>query len=85
MSTGREIPFCPIPSQAITQSHWVEGGAPANLDQRSSNERHLLMIDCVNRHLYELYNVYCNPTQARWYAGSGAFLEMNASDRLPEG
>jgi hypothetical protein len=85
MSTGQGIPFYPIPDQAITQPHWVEGGAPASVDQRSSSDRHLLMIDCVNRHLYELYNVFYNTSQGRWYAGSGAFFDMNTSDRRPEG
>jgi hypothetical protein len=85
MSTGQGIPFYPIPDQAITQPHWVEGGAPANVDQRSSSDRHLLMIDCANKHLYELYNVFYNTSQGRWYAGSGAFFDMNTSDRRPEG
>ena len=84
-STGQGIPFYPIPGEAITQPHWVEGGAPANVDQRSSGDRHLLMIDCTNRHLYELYNVWYDSTQARWYAGSGAFFDMNTSDRRPDG
>src|SRR5947209_16891004 len=35
-STHQGIPFYPLPAQAITQSHWVEGGASANVDQRSS-------------------------------------------------
>ena len=26
------------------------------------------IIDCTNRHLYELYNVYYNAAQAKWYA-----------------
>jgi hypothetical protein len=84
MSTGQGIPFYPIPAQAITQPHWVEGGAPANVDQRSQSDRHLLVIDCTNRHLYELYNVYYNSAQGKWYAGSGAFFEMNANHRRPD-
>ena len=84
-STGQGLPFYPIPAQAITQNHWVEGGAPANVDQRSQGDRHLLMIDCTNRHLYELYNVYFNSAQGRWYAGSGAFFDLNANDRRPDG
>ena len=28
-ATGQGIPFYPMPAQAITQPHWVEGGAPA--------------------------------------------------------
>ncbi len=39
-ATGQGTPFYPIPAQAITQSHWVEGGAPGNVDQRSDSDRH---------------------------------------------
>ena len=42
------------------------------------------MIDCDNRHLYELYNVYYN-ARRRWYAGSGAFFDLNANGRRPDG
>ncbi len=84
-ATGKGVPFYPLPAQAITQPHWVEGGAPANVDQRTQGDRHLLVIDCTHRHLYELYNVFHNATQARWYAGSGAFFDMNANDRRPDG
>jgi hypothetical protein len=84
-ASGQGIPFYPLPSQAATQPHWVEGGAPANIDQRSQGDRHLLVIDCTRRYLYELYNVYYNPTQAKWYAGSGAFFDMNANNRRPDG
>lgn len=84
-SSGRGVPFYPIPSQAITQPHWIEGGAPGNVDHRSQSDRHLLLIDCTNRHLYELYNVYYSSSQSRWLAGSGAFFDMNRNDRRPEG
>ena len=84
-SDGAGVPFYPIPTQAITQPHWVEGGAPANVDQRNSSDRHLLMVDCSANALYELYNVYYNPTQGRWLAGSGAFFDMNINGRRPDG
>lgn len=84
-SSGRGVPFYPIPTQAITQPHWIEGGAPGNVDHRSQSDRHLLVIDCTNRHLYELYNVYYSSSQSRWLAGSGAFFDMNRNDRRPEG
>ncbi|HEY0661434.1 MAG TPA: Calx-beta domain-containing protein [Lysobacter sp.] len=83
-TTGEGVPFYPIPSQAITQAHWVEGGAPGNIDLRDESDRHVLMIDCTNRHLYELFNVYYHPTQAKWYAGSGAFFDMDRNDRRPD-
>jgi hypothetical protein len=42
-------------------------------------------VDHGNKYLYELYNVFYNGTQGKWYAGSGAFFDMNTNDRRPEG
>jgi hypothetical protein len=84
-STGQGLPFYPIPGQAATQPHWVEGGSPGNVDQRSQQDRHLLIIDCTNRNLYELYNVYYDSTHSQWYAGSGAFFDMKTNNRRPDG
>jgi hypothetical protein len=83
-STGQGVPFYPIPPQASTQPHWVEGGAPGNVDERSSEDRHLLIIDCTNKYLYELYNVFYDVTTAKWFAGSGAFFDMNTNNRRPD-
>ena len=83
--TGKPLPFYPLPDEAITQPHWVEGGAPANVDQRKKNDRHLLVIDCTNRGLYELYNVYYNPTTSKWFGGSGAYFDLTRNDRRTEG
>ena len=82
-ATGQSLPFYPIPDEAITQPHWIEGGQPGNLDLRASSDRHLLLVDRDNRHLYELYNVFHDG--ATWRAGSGAFFDMNANDRRTEG
>src|SRR5437870_5111754 len=82
-STRQGIPFYPIPAQAITQPHWIEGGAPGNVDQRSQQDRHLLIIDCTNNYLYELYNVFYDVAQSQWYGGSGAFFDMNTNNRRP--
>lgn len=35
-TTDQSFPFYPIPDEAITQAHWVEGGEPGNVDRRSS-------------------------------------------------
>ena len=83
-ATGHGLPFYPIPGESITQSHWIEGGAPGNVDQRSQSDRHLLVIDCTNKYLYELYNVYYDTNQATWRAGSGAFFDMKKNDRRPD-
>jgi hypothetical protein len=84
-STGAGLPFYPIPAQAITQPHWVEGGDPGEDDDRSSEDRHLIVIDCTNNYLYELYNVWYDTTHAQWFGGSGAFFDMNTNNRRPDG
>ena len=83
-STGQGTAFYPIPAQAITQAHWIEGGAPGSVDQRADADRHLLIIDCTNRNLYELYNVYYNSAKGKWFAGSGAFFDMKTTGRRPD-
>jgi len=84
LNTGASFSFYPIPSEAITQARWVEGGDPGNVDRRSSQDRHLLIVDRDRNYLYELYNVFYNTTQAKWYAGSGAFFDMNTNHRRPD-
>jgi hypothetical protein len=82
-TTGQSFPFYPIPDEAITQAHWVEGGAPGNVDRRSTSDRHLLIVDRDRRHLFELFNVYHDGV--RWHAGSGAFFDLNSNGRRPDG
>jgi hypothetical protein len=82
-ATNRSFPFYPIPDEAITQAHWIEGGEPGNVDRRSSSDRHLLIVDRDRRHLYELFNVYYDG--AGWRAGSGAFFDLNSNARRPDG
>jgi hypothetical protein len=84
-SDGVGQAFYPIPAQAVTQPHWVEGGAPGNQDQRGSADRHLLMVDCAANRLYELYNVWWDASRNAWQAGSGAAYDMNTNNRRPEG
>src|SRR6266568_2612004 len=83
--SNTSFPFYPIPVQAIAQPYWIEGCDPGNVDLRSSQDRHLLIVDYERNYLYELYNVYFNPTQGSWYGGSGAFFDMNTNNRRPEG
>jgi hypothetical protein len=82
-TTDQSIPFYPIPDEAITRAHWIEGGQPGNQDLRGESDRHLLIVDRDNRHLYELYNVFFDGT--RWHAGSGAFFDLSQNGRRPEG
>lgn len=83
--TNTSFPFYPIPSEAITQPYWIEGGDLGNVDLRSSEDRHLLIVDKDRNYLYELYNVFYNTTQGKWFAGSGAFFDMNTNSRRPDG
>src|SRR5262245_7544031 len=83
-ATAQGVPFYPIPSQAITQPHWVEGGSPGNVDERSSADRHLLIIDCANKYLYELYNVWYDAGHGQWFAGSGAIFDLKTNNRRPD-
>jgi hypothetical protein len=82
-ATNQSVPFYPIPDEAIAQAHWIEGGDPGNVDLRSSGDRHLLIVDRDRRYLYELYNVFYDGSQ--WHAGSGAFFNLNANGRRPDG
>jgi hypothetical protein len=44
----------------------------------------LLIVDRDRNQLYELFNVYYDMTQAKWFAGSGAFFDMNTNNRRPD-
>ncbi len=79
--TGQSYPFYPIPAQAITEPYWIEGGPPGNVNP--GGDRHMLIVDRDNRHLYELFALRW--TGARWEAGSGAFFDLNTNGRRPEG
>jgi hypothetical protein len=79
--TGQSYPFYPIPDEAIMQPYWIEGGPPGSTDP--GGDRHMLIVDRDRRHLYELFDLHWNGSQ--WTAGSGAFFDLNASARRPEG
>ena len=82
-ATDTSFPFYPIPAECIDQAHWVEGGDPGSVDLRGSSDRHVLIVDEDERDLYELYNVWHDGVQ--WHAGSGAFFDLDANGRRPDG
>jgi hypothetical protein len=84
-ATGLSFPFYPIPLGAATLPYWVEGGDPGEVDLRDSQDRHLLIVDTDRKYLYELYNVFYDSSQSKWYAGSGAFYDLNKNSRRPDG
>ena len=84
-SDGVGQAFYPIPIEAETQPYWIEGGPSGSVDLRSSQDRHLLIVDRDNRYLYELYNVWFDSAHNQWHAGSGAFWDMKTNDTRPLG
>lgn len=76
-------PGYPIPSEAITQPGWIEGGDPGN--QATDGDRHLLIVDRDNKILYELYALTFSTQHNRWEAGSGAIFPMTTNHRRPNG
>jgi hypothetical protein len=83
-SDGVGYPFYPIPDEAIWQAHWIQGGWPGRVDRRDS-DRHMIIVERDTNFLYELYNVWFDESSWQWYAGSGAFFDMNTNNRRPEG
>jgi len=83
--TGERYPFYPIPDEAIWRPHLIQGGFPGNIDHRWDNDRHMLLVDGMNKQLYELDGVYFNQSQWRWEATSGAFFDLNSNAHRPEG
>ncbi len=82
-STETSYPFYPIPDEAIAQAHWVEGGAPGEVDVRADEDRHVLVLDRDARVLYELYNVWWDGST--WQAYSGAAFDLTSNARRPDG
>lgn len=79
--TGQSFPFYPIPDEAITEPYWIEGGPRG--DAPVGGDRHMLIVDRDNRHLYELFALRWR--NGRWEAGSGAFFDLGTNGRRPEG
>lgn len=84
-ATDQSFPFYPIPPAAVGQPYWIEGGDPGSVDLRARADRHVLIVDRDRNLLYELYNVFYDAGKGQWYAGSGAFFDMNTNDRRPDG
>ena len=80
-STGQSYAFYPIPDEAITQPYWIEGGYPGA--SSAGGDRHMLIVDRDNRHLYELFNLRWNGSH--WTAGSGAFFDLETNDAPARG
>lgn len=86
-------PGYPIPVEAKTQPHWIEGGYPGNCDSSYAGspcrgDKHVLIVDADHRLLFETWNTRCLPANSAscaWSAGSGAVFSLDSNARRPEG
>ena len=69
----RSIPFPTKRSRSRTGSKAASRAAAT-----PGGDRHMLIVDRDNRHLYELYDLRLE--RRAWTAGSGAFFDLNAND-----
>lgn len=73
-------PGYPIPTQARTQSKWIEGGEAGGGDD---GDHHMLIVDRDHRLLFELYQAHW--TSGHWEAGSGAVWPLDENRRRTDG
>jgi len=76
------LPGYPIPDEARTQAHYIEGDV---IGGGTSGDRHMLIIDRDRWLLYETFATMWNSAAGRWEAGSGAVFDLNKNDRRPDG
>ena len=82
-ATMQGVAFYPIPDEAITQVHWIEGGQAGNATV--GGDRHMLILDSDNRILYELYKLKWDSAAGKWKGGSGAAWDLRKNGRRTEG
>jgi len=75
------LPGYPIPEEAKTQPHYIEGDVPGG---GTSGDRHLLIIDRDRWMLYEIFATRWNASTGAWQGGSGAIFNLNTNDRRPD-
>jgi hypothetical protein len=76
------IPGYPLPSEAIAQPNYIEGGVPGG---GTTGDRHLLVVDRDRWLLYETFATRWNAALNRWEAGSGAIFDLRSNFRRPDG
>ncbi|MCX7013841.1 MAG: hypothetical protein NTW86_15030 [Candidatus Sumerlaeota bacterium] len=74
-------PGYPIPTEAKTQAGWIEGCVAGG---GASGDRHMLIVDCDHRILFELYALHWVASRNRWEAGSGAIWPLDDNTRRPD-
>jgi len=72
----------PIPGDAKTQTHFIEGDQAGG---GTSGDRHMIVVDRDHFVLFELFGTRWNSSAGRWEAGSGAIFDLTKNDRRPDG
>jgi hypothetical protein len=89
------IPFVVVPgTQAFVPITFTDFGdesdpgpypIPANAPVESGSDRHVLVLDFGNCHLYELYNASKDSGDSGWTASSGAVFDLVSDQLRPDG
>jgi hypothetical protein len=74
---GKDQPLVPVTFKYDTESDPGPYPIPPSALIESGSDRHILIIDTVNRKLYELFNAVKN--QNSWNAGSGAVFDLTSN------
>jgi hypothetical protein len=75
---GKDQPLVPITFKYNTESDPGPYPIPPAALIESGSDRHILVIDTVNRKLYELFNAVKNQNNS-WNAGSGAVFDLTSN------
>ena len=88
----------PIPIPALTEPGWTEDISGTISNPVSKGDRHLLIVDVENQHLYEIYQPIYNATDSpmvmadgrylqprQYYCASAAMWDLKTNNTRPEG
>jgi hypothetical protein len=73
----------PVPDNAPIEGWPVEGGSLDNIQRKGEGDRHMLVVDPVNRMLYEFYNA--RKTDAGWQAEQASIFDLKTNKLRPDG
>lgn len=79
------INFTAFGSQSDPGPYPVPPNAPIEGGPNATGDRHVLVIDCDNWKLYEMYRAFPINNGASWNADSGAVFDLNSNALRPAG
>jgi hypothetical protein len=79
---GDDVPLSNVSFQYAPESDPGPYPIPANPLIEGGSDRHMLIVDTVNRVLYELFNA--THTKQGWHAGSGAIFDLTSNELRPD-